>query len=313
MIVITGASGLLGSSLVEVACQGGIDAVGLYHRHPLPMDRASMKRVKTFSVDLTDESQTKAVFDKLQPSAVIHCAAETNVDWCEEHADAAEALHVITSRRIAEITARSNARMLYVSTDAVFDGERGQYTEDDLPAPLNVYAETKLRGEQEVLARNPLAAVARVNLYGWNVQRKQSLAEWILSRLASGDDVPGFTDVIFCPTFACDLASILLAMLAQELVGTYHVVSSEEVSKFEFARRVASVFGFDPARVVPARVADARLKAPRPRNISLNTAKICAALGQPMPDVDAGLRRFAQLRGERHAGKLAGQMVESRS
>lgn len=303
MILITGASGLLGTSLVTLAREQGRKVAGLYRRHPVQIPGADL-----LPADLTDPATTYRLFEELKPAAVIHCAAATNVDWCEQQPEATYAINVTASRIIAEIAARANARMLYISTDSVFDGERGHYAETDSPAPLNIYAQTKLHGEQTVLAGNPLAAVARINLYGWNTQPKQSLAEWILGQLVLGNVVPGLTDTIFCPILANDLAQVLLAMVDQELAGLYHVVGSEPVSKYEFARRLAAAFGFDPAKVLPVRMIEVGLKAPRPRNTSLNTEKISNALGISMPDVDSGIKRFAQLHADGYVDQLRNRL-----
>jgi len=304
MILVTGASGLLGASVVSLAQEQGREVVGLYHRHPLHIDG-----VKLLAADLSDHDETRRIFQELAPSSVVHCAAATDVDWCEEHPDEAHRVNVMVSATIAGICSRSGARLLYISTDSVFDGERGNYSETDTPRPVNVYAKTKLQGESELLRRNPTAVIARVNLYGWNAQNKQSLAEWVLKQLTLGSPVPGFSDVFFCPVLANDLAEVLLMLLDQNLTGLYHVVGSEPVSKYEFARRIASTFGFDPAQVVPTRMADARLKAQRPRNTTLNTGEICSALRRPMPDVDAGLRRFAQLRASGYADRIKSHLT----
>jgi dTDP-4-dehydrorhamnose reductase len=301
MILVTGASGLLGANLIMVALQEGLEVAGLYHTHPVHIPGAAL-----YAADVTNKSAVERIFADLGPSSVIHCAAASNVDWCEAHPDAAREVNVTASAAIAKITAERNARLLYVSTDSVFDGRRGHYSEGDNPAPVNVYAQSKLQGEREVLRCHPFAAAARINFYGWNAQNKQSLAEWIVEQLAAGNGVPGFTDTIFNPILANDLAQILLAMVHRDLTGLYHVSGSEAVSKFEFARRVALTFGFDPAKIIPTEITKSKLKAPRPRNTSLNTGKICAALGVSMPDVDSGLRRFAQLRSEGYVERLKG-------
>ncbi|HEY6337930.1 MAG TPA: SDR family oxidoreductase [Candidatus Sulfotelmatobacter sp.] len=306
MILVTGASGLLGASLVALAQEQGYEVTGMYHRHPVNLGAPLQ------AADLTQESELHRVFEEIRPAAVIHCAAATQVDWCQEHPEAAHALNVTAAARIAEIPARTGAQFLYISTDSVFDGVRGHYSETDEPAPVNVYAQTKWQGEQAVLRANPLATIARVNLYGWNAQSKQSLGEWILQELVSGNPVPGFTDAIFCPLLANDLAAVLLAMVHRNLTGLYHVAGGEPVSKYEFARRLALTFGFDPARIVPTRMADSKLKAPRPRNTSLNTEKICAALGISLPDVDSGLRRFAKLQTDGYVDRLKRQVTGAR-
>lgn len=299
MILITGASGLLGASLVALAREQGRDVVGLYHRHPVNLSGTALR-----GVDLTKESEIHRIFEEIKPSSVIHCAAETNVDWCQENPAAAYALNVMASVTIAQIAAQTQTRLLYISTDSVFDGTRGQYAETDEPAPLNMYARTKLQGEQAVSGCHPDVSIARINLYGWNAGNKSSLAEWILGELGCGNDVPGFTDTVFCPMLANDLAQVLLAIVDRGLTGLYHVAGSESISKYEFARRVALTFGFDPAKIVPMRMADSNLKAPRPRDTSLNTEKICTALGLRMPDVGWGLRRFAELRTSGYVDRL---------
>ncbi|HWW16444.1 MAG TPA: SDR family oxidoreductase [Candidatus Dormibacteraeota bacterium] len=301
MILVTGASGLLGASLVSQAHKRNREVVGLYHRHPVHIDG-----VKLLAADLTDQAETTRIFQELRPSSVVHCAAATDVDWCEDHPGEAHRVNVMAPATIAAVSSRSGARLIYISTDSVFDGARGNYVETDTPGPVNVYARTKLQGEREVVRQNPAALIARVNFYGWNAQNKHSLAEWILKQLTLGRRVPGFSDVVFCPVLAHDLAEVMLALLDKNLAGLYHVVGSEAVSKYEFAKRVASMFGFDPGQVVPTHLADATLKAQRPLDTSLNTERICAALGRPMPDVEAGLRRFAQLRenGHTHRTKI---------
>ena len=298
---------MLGMSVIASAVPFGYDVVGCYNRHPVSFVGAEL-----IPLDLTNVSVIEAAFEKFRPSAVIHCAAATNVDWCEEHPKEARAVNVDVTRSIAEIAARCGAYLLYVSTDSVFDGSRGNYCETDAPAPSNLYAQTKLEGEQAVRSAHNAAAIARVTIYGWNVQNKLSLAEWIFEQIRSGETVAGFTDVVFCPILANDLAEILLAMAERRLTGIFHVVGSEAVSKYEFARRVAQVFKFDPARVVPIQIADAKLHAPRPRNTSLNTEKICAELGRPMPDVSSGLQRFARLRSERYVERMRGDLTGAR-
>jgi dTDP-4-dehydrorhamnose reductase len=261
-------------------------------------------RAKIATVDLTDALATRSLLFDLRPRAIIHCAAATNVDWCEDNPEQARAINTRASGNLAEIASDLNARFLYVSTDSVFDGKKGNYVETDPPAPLNVYANSKLAGERETLLRNPSALIVRVNIYGWNAQNKESLAEWILGRLEKGQDVPGFTDVFFTPILVNHLVPILFQALQQELAGLYHVSGSERISKFEFARRLAAAFGFDPGRVTPCQVKDMKLRAARPLDISMNTEKIQAALGCSLPDVDSGLSEFRHLRDRQYPQSL---------
>lgn len=308
MILVTGASGLLGAGVLCHARDAGRPVAGLCHRHLVRFPSAQV-----FSVDLTAPEATRQAIVSLRPESIIHCAAATNVDWCEDHPLQAQQVNVQASSCLAEIARDLDARFIYISTDAVFDGERGNYSETDEPAPLNVYAKSKLGGEQEVLRLYPSALIVRANIYGWNAQNKPSLAEWILGQLLAGRQVPGFTDVYFSPLLANDLAEVLLAMLDCGLSGIYHVVGSERISKYEFARSVAATFGFDLDRVSTARLTESRLRAPRPLDTSLSTGKIAGVLGRSMPDVESGLRRFRSLGENGYAQQLKGGLTGARA
>jgi dTDP-4-dehydrorhamnose reductase len=307
MLVITGASGLLGASMLRSAVELGEEAVGLCHRHPI-----HDPSVRVEKVDLTDSRATRKLLLDLQPEAIVHCAAATDVDWCEDNPEETQAINVQASAILAETASTLNARFVYVSTDSVFDGKRGNYAETDEPGPVNVYARSKLCGERETLRCNPSSTVVRLSIYGWNAQNKVSLAEWVVRQLEDGRDVPGFTDAFFTPILVNNLVTLLFAMLQKELTGLYHVAGSERISKFEFARRVAATFGFDPARVVPCQVKDMNLRAIRPLDVSLNTRRIQTKLGRSMPDVDSGLREFRELRGHRYRQQLKSSLDDGR-
>jgi len=304
MIVVTGASGLLGVSVLTLARSLGCEVVGICHRHLIRVPGTRICRA-----DLTDHKAVRSLFSSLQPESIIHCAAATGVDWCEDHPALAEQVNVQASSFLAEIAQERNARFVYISTDSVFDGKRGNYSETDQPDPVSVYAKSKLGGEQEVLRRHSSPLIVRVTIYGWNAQAKQSFAEWVLDEIAAGRQMLGFSDVYFCPLLANDLADLLLAMLDRGLGGIYHVVSSERISKYEFAQRVAAIFNLGADRVAPMSIRTANLRAPRPADPSLNTDKICAALGRAMPDIDTGLRRFRELHESGYRNQLKSFLV----
>jgi dTDP-4-dehydrorhamnose reductase len=299
MILVTGASGLLGAAIVLRACEIGKQVVAVSNRHLL-----RMPGVEACRVDLTDFPATRKIITTLRPASVIHCAAATNVDWCEDHVEQAHRINVCASSFLAELAREINARFVYVSTDSIFDGEKGNYSEVDRPGPLNVYARTKFAAEQDVVRIHQNSLVVRVNIYGWNAQDKQSLAEWIVTQLSAGKELAGFTDIYFAPILVNHLAEILLTMLDRRMSGLYHVTGSETISKYDFAKRVAVAFGFKPERVVAVRAQEAKLRAPRPRNTSLNTEKICKELGRPMPDIESGLRMFKALHEEQYVEQL---------
>lgn len=285
---------MLGASMVEEAIALGYTVHALSFAHRLVGANAQSIRI-----DLANKKEINSISD-LHFDWLIHCAAYTKLDDCEHNQDYAMKVNVEASGILSALARRKSARFLYISTDSVFDGTRGDYREDDRANPLNVYARSKYLGEQSVRKANPSAIIVRTNIFGWNVQRRKSLVEWILSELEAGNTVNGFTDVFFNPTFVADLSLLAFNMCESDARGLYHVAGSESCSKFEFAKRIAALFGYDESKVKAAFLADAGFTANRPLNTTLDCSKATSLLGRPPPSLDEGLTRlFEQNRKER--------------
>jgi dTDP-4-dehydrorhamnose reductase len=183
---------------------------------------------------------------------------------------------------------------VHISTDAVFDGQIGGYDEEDPVNPLSVYAQTKLAGEEAVRESYVDAVIARVVFFGWSLTGDRSLSEFFFNNLCMGHPIKGFTDTRFCPLYAEDLAEVLLEMLVAGLTGTYHVVSPEGLSKYEFGVRIARRFGFDSELIEPIRMQDIKRDAPRALDLTLKPDKVEDALGHPLPSIGAGIDRLYQ-------------------
>ena len=291
MILVTGASGLLGSNLVLTGKKTGRTMGTVTNRH-----RIRLSGVPDWQLDLTDAAAVRGLIRQAKPEVVIHCAAQTNLDAAETDPHGTACINVEVPRVLAAAAAEFGSQFVYPSTDAVFDGTRSMNVEGDPVRPLSVYGRTKYDGEVACAKANPGTLIARINIYGWNAQAKQSLAEWMLSKLEAGESFPGFTDVYFCPMLVNDFADVLFAMLDHRLSGIYHVCGSERISKYDFAARIARAFGLDDGKVQRASVHDSPLIAQRALDISMSTGRVTAAIGRPMPSVQQGLRRFAMLR-----------------
>jgi dTDP-4-dehydrorhamnose reductase len=285
-ILITGASGLLGLNL----------SLAKYQTHTIiGVDRAKLAGVpyELVRADLTQPGVIAHLIDAHQPDAIIHTAANANVDDCQSDPQGAQRLNAELPGELASVCALRGVRLVHISTDAVFDGTlNGVYTEEQTPHPLGVYAQTKLEGERNVLSANPQAIVARVNFFGWSLSGARSLSEFFFNKLSAGEQCNGFTDVFFCPLFVGDLADTLTLMLEKNLTGLYHVVGSQALSKYDFGQRIARQFGFDPGLVIPRSVEDSGLKAPRSHNLRLSIHKLSTALGQEIPAVSTGIAKF---------------------
>ena len=235
------------------------------------------------------------LLERTIPDWVIHCAALANLDACEANPLLAKQLNTELPHTLASHVARSGARLLHVSTDAVFDGLRGDYTEVDVATPVGVYSCTKLEGEQAVAETDPSAIIARVNLFGWSLTGKRSLAEFFFNNLSIGRQVMGFTDVFFCPLLTNDMADIFVKMLEKNLSGLFHVVSSESLSKYDFGVRLARCFNLDSSLINPTSVTQSGLEASRSPNLTLRSDKLAQALGESLPRLSTGLDKFYTL------------------
>ncbi|KAF0111877.1 MAG: dTDP-4-dehydrorhamnose reductase [Chloroflexi bacterium] len=285
--LVTGASGLLGLNF-SLAVDGKKHQVtGVDNRNPL-----RWINFKTLQANLIKPDVVERIIQEVKPDVILHCAANANVDDCETRPEDAEKVNGVLSGEIATAAKRYDVKMIHISTDAVFNGVTGNYTETDTPEPLSVYAKTKLHGEQAVLEANPNALVARVNFYGWSITGTRSLAEWFAYNLAEGKRVKGFTDILFCPMMVLDLVDTLIEAAEKDLKGIYHCVGAEAMSKYEFGVAIATQFGFDANLIDPASVHDGGLTASRSPNLTLSTEKLKTALGHPLPAFKDGLKKF---------------------
>lgn len=285
-ILITGASGLLGLNLA-------LDA-GRAHT-VIGVDRSTLVSTpfQVIRADLLDPDAIPNILKESKPEAVINCAALADVDACEANPDLARLINAEMPARLADLCARRKIRLLHISTDAVFDGQKpGYYSESDRPNPSGVYSTTKYEGEKAVLQVNPLAIVARVNFYGWSLSGKRSLAEFFVNNLSNEKAVNGFTDVIFCPMLVNHLSEILITMLERGLHGLYNAVGPQAMSKYQFGVEVARKFGLRDSLIAAQSVDKSGLHAHRSHNLRLTTHKLSTELQLTLPDFSTGLAMF---------------------
>lgn len=284
-MIITGVTGLLGSSICTHATSE-YDVFGVARNTGVISPKCTL-----LHLDLESREETVRHLDEARPDVIVHCAAMTDVDRCEANPEAAWKLHVEASRTLAEWAEAHKSSVVHVSTDSVFDGRTGHYSELDSPAPLNEYARTKLAGEEAVRSANPAALIVRTNFYGLG-GKGNNLAQWMLSKLESGQQLRGFEDVFFNPLPVGLLTETILELLAGGAAGTFHVGARNACSKYEFARQFADMFGFDTAKVSSISVDEFLFKARRPKDTSLDVGKVSGFLGRKMPTVQEGLIEF---------------------
>lgn len=285
--LVTGVSGLLGLNFALAVDGKKHQVTGVANTAPMPW--ATFTNVQA---DLTQAGVCEELIETHKPDAVLHCAAMANVDACEAEPDQARLVNAELPGRLAGACAKRGVRMLHISTDAIFDGQKGNYQEGDTPNPLSVYASTKLDGEKAVLTSNPDALIARVNFYGWSAAGNRSLAENFVNNLAAGKTMMGFTDIVFSPMNILDLSEILVEVTPLDLKGIYHMVGPQAMSKYQFGVEIAELFGFETALINPVSVTESGLKAARSPNLSLSVEKLEQAIGHALPGFREGLSKF---------------------
>jgi len=285
-LLITGASGLLGINLAMEA---------MSEHEVIGVDRGKLKSApfQVLNADFSRVGEVQSIIESVNPDWLINCAALANLEECEKHPDQAKILNTDFPAELADVCAKRNIKFVHLSTDAVFDGTKeGMYTEDDETSPPGVYSQSKLDGERAVQQVNSQAIIARVNFFGWSLGGRRSLGEFFVNNLSAGNNVNGFTDVIFCPMWVNHLAQTLIAMLEKDLHGLYHVVGSQAMSKYQFGVEVAKRFGLRSSLIAPQSVEQSSLTAKRSHNLWLSIHKLSTALGREVPTFSTGLDGF---------------------
>jgi dTDP-4-dehydrorhamnose reductase len=283
-LLVTGANGLLGNKIIELAVRD-YEVIPLHHSRPLLSN--------SLEVNIADQEKLLGIFRKLRPDAVIHAAAETNVDKCETQKEHAWNVNVEGTRNVAEACAEVSAKLIYVSTDYVFDGEKGYYKEEDKPNPISYYGLTKLEGEKRVVTLCKNYAILRTSvIYGWHPW-KQNFATWIVSQLRQNKKVSAVEDHYNTPTLADNLAEMALETLQRSLKGLYHASGSERMNRYEFAKQIAESFQLDSSLIRPIKMNQLTTwVAKRPRDSSLNTDRIRKQLRTRPLNITEGLNRM---------------------
>jgi len=284
-LLITGVSGLLGNNLARYF-RDKYRILGTYQQVPVVIEG-----IETCKADIRELAELKPIVHRFNPELVIHCASLTNIDFCEAHRELTEDVNVGGTKNLVDSIGNPHCKLIYISSDSVYEGTKGNYRESDPVAPQNRYGQTKYLGELEVLKRER-SLVLRTNIFGWNIQDKNSLAEWILSELTAGRPMEGFQDAYFSTIYNFLFAGFLEAAIGRDLSGVYNCAGRTSLSKYDFAVMLAEQFNLDGGLVRPISINDHRFLAKRGKNLSLSTEKISSALEMDLPTIADSLDAF---------------------
>jgi dTDP-4-dehydrorhamnose reductase len=240
-------------------------------------------------VDLTNAETVTKLVDSVKPSVIFHSAAMSSHEACDSNPTDAMLVNSGATETLANAAASCGALMVYISTDAVFDGMRGSYAETDVTNPFSVYGESKLAGEDAVRAANDHHLILRTNFFGWSPSGTRSILEFFVNGFRSRNEMKGYTDFTVTSLYAPQLLSLTAALVESGSTGTFHVASSDALSKFDFGITVAETFALDASLLMPSASAAAGHSTSRRRDLSLSTEKLSSVLGQALPSQAEGI------------------------
>lgn len=281
-LLITGASGFLGWHLARAA-QSTWQVEGTYHRHAPPLPGVKLHRI-----DLTDAIALNTWLDQIAPDAVIHTAALSQPNRCEQEPDLSYAMNVEATRVLAQFCGSHHIPFAFTSTDQVFDGQAAPYDETSSPSPINVYGRHKVEAEAIIQAAHPNAVICRMPLlYGPPSPTAECFLQGFLRQLGAGQPLHLFIDEFRTPAYVEDAAAGLLLAL-EKASGLLHLGGPDRLSRYDFGLRLAEVFGFDKALLLPSQQAEVPMPSARPADVS-STSQRAVELGYRPRGVVAGL------------------------
>lgn len=274
-LLVTGASGFLGWNLCQhAAAQWQVYGTYLSHSIAIP-------EVTTLKVDLRDFESLKHLFAQINPGAVIHTAAQSSPNTCQDSPHQAYAINVTASLNLARLSAELEIPLAFTSTDLVFDGQDAPYREPDPVCPVNLYGEQKAIAEQKILECYPNAAICRMPLmFGVAPLTASSFMQPFLKRLRAGEELRLFADEFRTPVSALTAAKGLL--LALNMRGLLHLGGKERLSRYQFGRLMTEVLQLPQEKLTACLQKDVPMAAPRPTDVSLDSSKAFALGYQPL-------------------------------
>ena len=267
-VLVTGGNGLLGTKTVELLLAEGRQPISA-SLEPESLNRF-LGAFPYFPLDITDAAAVRNLLARLRPEAVIHTAAFTAVDACETQRDLSRRVNVEGTANVAAACREIDARLVHLSTEYVFDGESGPYTEEDLPRPISHYGLTKLESEKSVRERCSDWVIGRTTvLFGRAPNVRPSFVAWLVDKLSRGERIRVVDDQIGSPTLADNLARMLVGLLDSDRGGIYNTVGDTILDRHAFAVMAAKLFGLEPALIDRIKTPELGQPAPRPLRAGL--------------------------------------------
>ena len=276
-LFVTGASGFLGQNICQEA-KGNWDLHGTVFSNPV-----KIPGVKIVRIDLTDFKAFQKVFNDIKPDAVIHAAAATSPNYCQEQPAESKKINIDAAVSLAGLCADRKIPFVFTSTDLVFDGLNAPYREEDVVCPVNIYGEQKVRAEEGILKKYPSAAVCRMPMmFGEPATAASGFFQSMIKALKEGDELRLFVDEFRTPVSGQTAARGLL-LAVEKGRSLLHLGGKERISRFNFGLLMMDVLNVSEARMVRCSQKDLKMSAPRAPDLALDSSRAFALGYEPGP------------------------------
>ena len=282
-ILITGSTGQLGNSLGKVF-KSRYDLVSTSRTKP--------NKNTNYFLDITNSLLVKDMVSAISPDIIINLAALTNVDLCESNPDLA---HAINFQGVKNLVNVFKGPIIHLSSDYVFDGKLGQYKENDITNPINVYGVTKYKAEKILLEKSKVSLVIRTNvLYDYQSKAKSSFLNWVVDSLKRGEKIKVVDDQFNNPTWTDSISVVIDRAIKADLNGLIHWGDFDWISRYDFANKIADKFNLQSNLIEPIKTEELNQVAPRPLNGGLDTTLAQDLLRLEPPKIDDCLNQIIE-------------------
>ena len=284
-LLVLGGSGLIGNALLKNS-KNEFDILTTFYKNHI-----SIKNVRSFQYSFpNDLNNLRELLEKEKPDVLVNTMGYSNIDFCELNKSDTEMLHVEVTEKICKLCENIGTKQIFLSSDYVFDGEKGNYSEDDVPNPVNYYGLSKLKAEQLIL-KNPINTVIRTSvIYDWDYRAR--FFNSVIKNLQNNQEINATTDVYNSVTFLDNLVESIFKVITLNQNGIFHVVDSACVNRFEFAEMIAKIFRLDKNLIKTVSVQDEPKNiAKRPKNACLDNSKAKKELGLGFNTIEEGVRK----------------------
>ena len=284
-LLVLGGSGLIGNSLLEMN-DNRFEIIATFNKNKI-----DIPKISSFQCSLPqDFDKLEEIIKKEKPEILVNAMGYSNIDFCELYKEKSHLLHVKISEKISDIALKSNTRIVFLSSDYVFDGLKGNYTERDAPNPVNYYGQTKFEAEKIVL-KNKNNVVLRTSVI-YDLDVRVRFFNYVVENLKNNKKIKVTNDIFNSVTLIDSLIYSVFSIIEKDKTGIFHTVDSTCVNRFDFSKCIAKIFNFDEKLIQETSINDMNVVAKRPQNACLDNSKAKKELDVKFRTLEEGIKHI---------------------